>query len=56
MDYEYLEHTADAQFIAYGQTLDEAFVNAARATFALIVDPGKVSLSYPGRSTFPPTR
>ena len=42
MDYEYLEHTADAEFIAYGATLDEAFVNAARATFALIVDPGRV--------------
>jgi len=38
MDYEYLEHTADAEFIAYGETLDEAFVNAARATFALIID------------------
>ena len=45
MDYEYLEHTADAEFIAYGQTLDEAFVNAARATFALIVDPEKVKSS-----------
>lgn len=42
MDYEYLDHTADAEFIAYGATLDEAFVNAARATFALIVDPGRV--------------
>lgn len=43
MDYTYLEHTADAEFIAYGQTLDEAFANAARATFALIVEPGKVN-------------
>ena len=43
MDYEYLEHTADAEFIAYGQTLEEAFVNAARATFALIIDPSKVN-------------
>ncbi|HMK47020.1 MAG TPA: archease [Methanocella sp.] len=42
MDYEYLEHTADAEFIAYGKTLDEAFVNAARATFALIIDPARV--------------
>ena len=42
MDYEYLEHTADAEFVAYGATLDEAFVNAARATYALIVDPCRV--------------
>lgn len=43
MDYEYLEHTADAEFIAYGQTLEDVFVNAARATFALIVDPAIVN-------------
>ena len=42
MDYRYLEHTADAEFIAYGRTLDEAFVNAARAMCALVVDPEKV--------------
>jgi SHS2 domain-containing protein len=40
--YRYLEHTADAEFIAYGATLDEVFENAARATFALIVEPEKV--------------
>jgi len=45
MDYEYLEHTADAEFIAYGQTLEDVFVNAARATFALIVDPAIVNPS-----------
>jgi SHS2 domain-containing protein len=38
MDFKYLEHTADAEFIAYGGTLDEAFANAARAMFGLIVD------------------
>lgn len=38
MDFKYLEHTADAEFVAYGKTVDEAFVNAARAMFGLIVD------------------
>jgi SHS2 domain-containing protein len=42
MDFRYLEHTADAEFIAYGRTPDEAFVNAARAMFGLVVDPSKV--------------
>ncbi|MCD1293974.1 archease [Methanocella sp. CWC-04] len=42
-DFEYLEHTADAEFIAYGRTVDEAFVNAARATFNLIIDAGNVN-------------
>lgn len=42
MDFRYLEHTADAEFIAYGKTLDEVFVNAAKATFELVVDPSKV--------------
>lgn len=45
MDYEYLEHTADAEFIAYGSTVDQSFVNAARATFALIVAPERVKPS-----------
>jgi SHS2 domain-containing protein len=42
MDFKYLEHTADAEFIAYGRTLDEAFANAARAMFNLVVDLSKV--------------
>jgi SHS2 domain-containing protein len=42
MDFKYLEHTADAEFVAYGQTPDEAFVNAARAMFGLVVDPSNV--------------
>jgi SHS2 domain-containing protein len=45
MDFTYLEHTADAEFVAYGATLDEAFVNAARALFGLIVDPAMVRVS-----------
>jgi SHS2 domain-containing protein len=47
MDFKYLEHTADAEFIAYGRTLDEAFVNAARAMCGLVVDPAKVHASNP---------
>ena len=31
MRYEYLEHTADVKFRAYGKDLDEAFCNAAYA-------------------------
>lgn len=40
--YEYLEHTADAKFIAYGTTLDEKFENASYAMFNIIVDTKKV--------------
>jgi SHS2 domain-containing protein len=42
MDFKYLEHTADAEFIAYGKSRDEAFVNAARAMFGLVVDFSRV--------------
>jgi SHS2 domain-containing protein len=42
MDFKYLEHTADAEFVAYGRTPDEAFVNAARAMFGLVVDFSRV--------------
>ncbi len=42
MDFKYLEHTADAEFIAYGRTPGEAFANAARATYGLMVDLAKV--------------
>ncbi len=45
MDFKYLEHTADAEFIAYGHTIDEAFVNAARAMCGLVVEPEKVKVS-----------
>jgi SHS2 domain-containing protein len=40
--FTYLEHTADAEFIAYGRTIDEAFVNAALAMCSLIIDPATV--------------
>lgn len=35
----YLKHTADAEFVAYGRTIDEAFANAALATINLMIDP-----------------
>lgn len=36
--FRYLEHTADAKFEAYGKTVEEAFINAAIATFNIITD------------------
>ena len=41
--YEYLEHTADIKFLAYGNTLEEVFENAALAMFNVMIDTGKVS-------------
>ena len=40
--YEYLPHTADVKFRAYGKTLEEAFANAAFALFNVMVDTAKV--------------
>lgn len=40
--YEFLEHTADAKFRAYGKTLEEAFGNAALAMYSIMVDTEKV--------------
>ncbi len=36
--YRFLEHTADAKFQAFGETLEEAFGNAALATASLMWD------------------
>jgi len=41
--YEYLEHTADIKFLAYGKTLEEVFENAALAMFNVMIDTDKVS-------------
>ncbi len=41
--FEYLEHTADIKFVAYGKTLEEVFENAALATFNIMIDTDKVS-------------
>ncbi len=36
--WEYMEHTADAEFKAFGRTLEEAFGNAALAMFNILLD------------------
>ena len=40
--FEFLEHTADVYVVAYGETLEEAFENAALATFETMTDTEKV--------------
>jgi SHS2 domain-containing protein len=40
--FEFLEHTADAYIAAYGETLEEAFENAALATFEVMTDIRKI--------------
>lgn len=40
--YEFLPHTADAKFRAYGKTLEEAFTNAAYAMADVITDHRKI--------------
>ncbi|MBI2144784.1 archease [Candidatus Woesearchaeota archaeon] len=42
MKYEYLPHTADVKFKAYGKTLEEAFSNAAFALSNVMVETSKV--------------
>jgi SHS2 domain-containing protein len=42
-NYEYLEHTADIKFLAYGKNPEEVFENAALAMFNVIIDTEKVS-------------
>ena len=41
--FEFLEHTADAYVAAYGATLEEAFENAALATFEVMTDTKKIA-------------
>lgn len=41
--YRFLDHTADAKFQSFGQTLEEAFGNAALATASLMWDYEKVA-------------
>ncbi len=40
--YEYLPHTADMKFRAYGKSVEEAFTNAAIAMYCIMVETGKV--------------
>ncbi len=42
MQFEQFEHGSDVGIRGYGQTLEEAFQNAAKAMFDIMVDPGKV--------------
>jgi SHS2 domain-containing protein len=41
--FEFLEHTADILIAAHGQTLEEAFENAALAMFEVMTDTTKIS-------------
>ena len=40
--YEFIEHTADAKFIAYGNDICDAFGNAALAMFEVMLDTASV--------------
>jgi SHS2 domain-containing protein len=42
MNFEYLDHTSEAKFRAYGKSKEEAFSNAALALFNLLLDTEKV--------------
>ena len=41
--YEFTEHTADVEYMAYGKTLDEVFKNALLGLFDTIADTKKIS-------------
>ena len=36
--FEFVDHTADAEFFAYGKTREEAFANAALAVTSIVVE------------------
>jgi len=38
MDFEFLEFTSDVMFRAYGKSVEELFINAAKAMFTVICD------------------
>jgi SHS2 domain-containing protein len=44
--FEFLEHTADVYIRAHGQTLEEAFENAALAMFEVMTDTEKVTPDF----------
>jgi len=50
--YEYVEHTADVEFVARGKTLEELFNNALLAQFETLADIRKVSRSVSKEQTF----
>jgi SHS2 domain-containing protein len=43
ISFEYLEHTADVMFRAYGETAEEMLSNAASALFKAMVDPASIA-------------
>jgi SHS2 domain-containing protein len=43
-EYEFLEHTADAKFTAYGENFEEALRNACKATTSVMTDVSKLNL------------
>lgn len=43
MKFEFLEHTADLRFRAWGGSLDECFENSARAMWSAVIRPDTVS-------------
>ncbi len=43
-DFEFLEHTADLRFRAWGNSLNECFENSARAMWSAIIKPESVAL------------
>ena len=45
--FEFLEHTADVYIAAFGATMEEAFGNAALATFEVMTDTQKVNQGRP---------
>ena len=42
-EFEIFEHTAEVGFRAFGKSLEEAFSNAGRATFSIMVDLEEIS-------------
>ena len=44
--FEFLKHTADVKFRAYGKDLEEQFANAARAMFSIITETEKIKPEF----------
>lgn len=47
--FEFLEHTADVYIASYGETISEAFENAAIAMFEVMTDTKKIELKLEDR-------
>jgi SHS2 domain-containing protein len=45
MKYKYLDHTADAKFMAFGKDIDEVFANSALAMSNILGDTSKVKIT-----------